>query len=111
MGSGSASEHDEEDDTKEHSGATKERSPMSDVDVDSDDGGYELSDVLKVPRATTYTTGALLGEHQSLRPEVESDGYHVARSAIEQIANGQIILDPDYQRGWHWVQSFSPAAV
>ncbi|KAG2347307.1 hypothetical protein BDR05DRAFT_927034 [Suillus weaverae] len=48
-----------------------------------DDGGYILRNVLKLPRATTYTTQAL----------------------YEQIIGGDINLEPEYQRDVVWTES------
>lgn len=49
----------------------------------NDDGGYILRNVLKLPRATTYTTQAL----------------------FEQIVGGDINLEPEYQRDVVWPES------
>ncbi|KAG2073790.1 hypothetical protein BDR04DRAFT_1094371 [Suillus decipiens] len=49
----------------------------------NDDGGYILRNVLKLPRATTYTTQAL----------------------FEQIVGGDINLEPEYQRDVVWSES------
>lgn len=49
----------------------------------NDDGGYILRNVLKLPRATTYTTQAL----------------------YEQIIGGDVNLEPEYQRDVVWPES------
>lgn len=57
--------------------------------------GYQLTNVLPLPRATTYSTQALYGASHP-------HGCHVAHRrslAPDQIHDADIDLEPEYQRG------------
>ena len=58
------------------------------------DGGYRIRNVLKVPRATTYTAQALYGKN-----EFAAFFPHFLKPIIDQIHSCDINLEPEYQRG------------
>lgn len=63
---------------------------------DKASNGYRLKDVLRLPRATTYTTQALYGT-----PIIAICVKYFVDSlyCTEQIIGGDINLEPEYQRG------------
>ena len=71
---------------------------------DKASNGYKLKNVLKLPRATTYTTQALYGTHsfafaRQLHAIPVLNAPIDLPSLAEQIIGGDIDLEPEYQRG------------
>ncbi|KAI6024231.1 hypothetical protein EDC04DRAFT_2869528 [Pisolithus marmoratus] len=65
---------------------------------DNKDGGYQLKNVLKLPRATTYSTLAIYGEYTVMFTEA----YVHALFLLDQVHAGDIDLSPEYQRDVVW---------
>lgn len=59
-------------------------------------GGYQLTNVLKLPRATTYSTQALYGLS---RLHARNTVCCCSLDTTDQVHAGDIDLEPEYQRG------------
>lgn len=59
---------------------------------------YTISQALRPPRSTSYSVRSLYGN-----PPISFSLYAFTQSFLEQIVDGGINLDPDYQRGAHLV--------
>lgn len=71
-------------------------------------GGYQLKNVLKLPRATTYSTQALYGmlSHSKL----PNNAFRWLTFRKDQIHASDIDLEPEYQRGMRFL-SHKPAVL
>ena len=59
---------------------------------------YTITQALRPPRSTSYSVRSLYGN-----PPISFSPYTLTHSFPEQIVDGGINLDPDYQRGAHSV--------